>query len=127
MPSRRRRTLAPETVKLNVDEVRETIARAQRKQAALVVLQGSESEIGTHVMLDRPVAIGRDPKVELPLQDEGISPRHCRVAFDKEKNAFFLEDLGSTNGTLLNGKRVSGLKRLEAGDRIFLGACVVKF
>jgi diguanylate cyclase (GGDEF)-like protein len=127
MPPRRRRTLAPETVKLNVDEVRESIARAQRKQAALVVLQGSESEIGTHVMLDRAVTIGRDPKTELPLQDEGISRRHCRIAFDKEKSAFFIEDLGSTNGTLLNGKRLQAPKKLEAGDRIYLGACVVKF
>jgi len=127
MPPRRRRTLAPETVKLNVDEVRDSIARAQRKQAALVVLQGSESEIGTHVMLDRAVTIGRDPKTELPLQDEGISRRHCRIAFDKEKSAFFIEDLGSTNGTLLNGKRLQAQKKLEAGDRIYLGACVVKF
>jgi two-component system cell cycle response regulator len=127
MPPRRRRTLAPETVKLNVDEVRESIARAQRKQAALVVLQGSESEIGTHVMLDRAVTIGRDPKNELPLQDEGISRRHCRISFDKEKAQFLIEDLNSTNGTLLNGKRFEAKKRLEAGDRIFLGACVVKF
>jgi two-component system, cell cycle response regulator len=127
MPPRRRRTLAPETVKLNVDEVRESIARAQRKQAALVVLQGSESEIGTHIMLDRSVTIGRDPKIELTLQDEGISRRHCRIAFDKDKGSFFIEDLGSTNGTLLNGKRLQAAKKLEAGDRIFLGACVVKF
>src|SRR6478672_5381398 len=118
MPPRRRRTLAPETVKLNVDEVRESIARAQRKQAALVVLQGSESEIGTHVMLDRPITIGRDPKIELPLQDEGVSRRHCRIYFDKEKGTFFIEDLGSTNGTLLNGKALVGTKQLEAGDRI---------
>jgi two-component system cell cycle response regulator len=127
MPPRRRRTLAPETVKLNVDEVRESIARAQRKQAALVVLQGSESEIGTHVMLDKPVTLGRDPKAELTLQDEGISRRHCRIVFDKDKSAFFIEDLGSTNGTLLNGKRLQAAKKLEAGDRIYLGACVVKF
>jgi pSer/pThr/pTyr-binding forkhead associated (FHA) protein len=124
-PPRRRRTLAPETVKLNVEDVRESIARAQRKQAALVVLQGSESEIGTHVMLDKAVTIGRDPKTELPLQDEGISRRHCKVFYEKEKNVFIIEDLNSTNGTLLNGKRVSGQKRLEAGDRIYLGACVV--
>jgi len=127
MPPRRRRTIAPETVKLNVEEVRDSIARAQRKQAALVVLQGSESEIGTHIMLDRAVTIGRDPKIELPLQDEGISRRHCRIFLDKEKSSFFIEDLGSTNGTLLNGKKVAAAKKLEAGDRIYLGACVVKF
>src|SRR5262245_45251242 len=112
MPPRRRSTLAPETVKLNVDEVRESIARAQRKQAALVVLQGSEGEIGSHVMLDRAVTIGRDPKTELPLQDEGISRRHCRVFFDKEQSASFIEDLHSTNGTLLTGKRPAAQKKL---------------
>jgi diguanylate cyclase (GGDEF)-like protein len=127
MPPRRRNTLAPETVKLNVEEVRQSIKRAQRKQAALVVLQGSESDIGTHVLLDRPVTIGRDPATELPLQDEGISRRHCRVFLDPDEQRFIVEDLKSTNGTLLNGRRIDGEERLEAGDRIYLGGCVLKF
>jgi diguanylate cyclase (GGDEF)-like protein len=125
MPPRRRRTLAPETIKLNTNEVRASIAKTALKQAALVVLQGSESEIGTHVKLEQPVVLGRDPKSELPLEDEGISRRHCRVFF--EDDGFFVEDLGSTNGTLLNGRPLSAKKRLEAGDRVYLGACVVKF
>ena len=111
MPPRRRRTLAPETVKLNVDEVRDSIARAQRKQAALVVLQGSESEIGTHVMLDAPVTIGRDPKIELPLQDEGISRRHCRIAFDKDKGSFFIEDLRLDQRHLAQRQAAEGARR----------------
>jgi len=122
---RRRRTYGSETIKLSVDELKSSIARAQRKQAALVVLQGSESDIGTHVVLDKPVTLGRDPTVELPLQDEGISRRHCRVVQENEK--FFLEDLKSTNGTLLNGDRMQGRAQLSAGDRIYLGSCVVKF
>jgi diguanylate cyclase (GGDEF)-like protein len=122
---RRRRTQGSETIKLNVEEVRDNIARAQRKQAALVVLQGSESDIGTHVILDKPVTLGRDPLVELPLQDEGISRRHCRVVV--EEGRYYLEDLNSTNGTLLNGDRLEERRVLNAGDRIYLGACVVKF
>jgi diguanylate cyclase (GGDEF)-like protein len=122
---RRRRNQGSQTIKLSVDEVRSSIARAQRKQAALVVLQGSESDIGTHVVLDKPVTLGRDPTVELPLQDEGISRRHCRVLSDDGK--YVLEDLRSTNGTLLNGDRVAGRALLNAGDRIYLGSCVVKF
>lgn len=125
MATRRRRTIAQETVKLRVAEVQESIARAQRKQAALVVLQGAESDLGTHIILDRPVVIGRDPQVELPLQDDGISRRHCRVV--AEGIDFFVEDLRSTNGTLLNGARVDERKKLSAGDRIYLGACVLKF
>src|SRR3954468_5281401 len=122
---RRRRTAGSETIKLNVSEVRDSIARAQHKQPALVVLQGSESDIGTHVVLDKTVTLGRDPMVELPLQDEGISRRHCRVVSDDK--LFFVEDLNSTNGTLLNGERLQGRTVLNAGDRIYLGACVVKF
>src|SRR2546423_15471152 len=123
--ARRQRSLAPETVKLNVAEVRDSIAKAQRKQAALVVLQGSESDIGTHVLLDRPITLGRDPKVELPLQDDGISRKHCRVRFVEDH--YLLEDLDSTNGTLVNGELVAAPQRLRAGDRIYLGACVIKF
>jgi diguanylate cyclase (GGDEF)-like protein len=121
----RSRSLAPETVKLNVAELRDSITRSQRKQAALVVLQGSESDIGSHVLLDRTVTLGRDPRVELPLQDDGISRRHCRVR--AEKDVFILEDLNSTNGTLVNGQLVLDPVKLETGDRIFLGGCVVKF
>ncbi len=121
----RSRSQAPETVKLNVAEVRESIAKAQRKQAALLVLQGSESDIGTHVILDKAVTLGRDPKVELPLQDDGISRRHCRVRPDGAH--YLLEDLESTNGTLVNGQLVQEATRLRAGDRIYLGGCVVKF
>ena len=126
MTRRRRRTLSPETIKLNVDDVRESIARAQGKKAALVVLQGSDGDIGTHVMIDRPITLGRDPAVELPLNDEGISRRHCRVA--PHEDHFILEDLRSTNGTLLNGEQVKLEPQvLAAGDRIYLGACVIKF
>ena len=125
--ARRRRTHASETVKLKIADVRDAIARAQRKQAALVVLQGSESDIGTHVVLDKIVTIGRDPTCELPLQDDGISRRHCRVQRGEEPTAFVVEDLRSTNGTLLNGESLTEPTRLRAGDRIYLGACVLKF
>jgi two-component system, cell cycle response regulator len=123
---RRRRTLSGDTIKLNVDDVRESIARAQGKKAALVVLQGSDGDIGTHVVVDRTITLGRDPSVELPLHDEGISRRHCRVLRREDK--FIIEDLGSTNGTLLNGEAIAAEAALLApGDRIYLGACVVKF
>ena len=127
MPPRRRRTLAPETVKLNVDEVRESIARAQRKQAALVVLQGSESDIGTHVLLEqagdhRPRSHGR-----AAAAGRGHLAPPLPRRFDAEGATSSSRICGSTNGTLLNGERLQAAKQLEAGDRIYLGACVVKF
>jgi two-component system, cell cycle response regulator len=126
MPSkRRRRSGAAETIKLNTREVRESIARRQQKLAALIVMQGAESDIGQHVVVDKQVTLGRDPVVELPLADEGISRRHCAVM--PVDDHYVLEDLHSTNGTLLNGNKIEGRQRLSPGDRIYLGACVVKF
>jgi diguanylate cyclase (GGDEF)-like protein len=121
----RSKSLAPQTVKLNVAELRESLLTPGRKQAALVVLQGSESDIGSHVLLEGAVTLGRDPRVELPLQDDGISRRHCVVRADADR--FILEDLNSTNGTLLNGQLVLEPVKLRGGDRIYLGSCVVKF
>ena len=96
-------------VKLNVDEVRESIARG----AAQAGGAGGAAGLGVghrHARHARSaVTIGRDPTVELPLQDDGISRRHCRVAFDR-RVGFFLEDLSSTNGTLLNGERLQAAR-----------------
>lgn len=65
-----------------------------------------------------PVVVGRDPNCELPLPTLTISRRHCRI--DCEGERYLLTDLGSTNGTLLNGAPV-GRAELHAGDRIRIG------
>ncbi len=125
--ARRPRSLAPETVKLSVDDVRQSIEEALVKQAALVVLQGAESDLGTHLVLHRSVTIGRDPQAELPLADEGISRRHCRVVPGTDGTGWMVEDLKSTNGTLLNGEPLKRKTQLRAGDRISLGDSIIKF
>ncbi len=93
--------------------------------AALVVLKGPESDLGRHIVIENAITVGRDPRVELPLDDAQISRRHCRVV--RDKTDFLLEDLKSTNGTRLNGKLVHGPQRLRPGDCIALGDCVIKF
>ncbi len=117
----RRRTRAPATVKVP----RFDPPTLDRPRAALVVLQGAEADLGTHVWLDGTVTIGRDPLADLPLDDELISRRHCRVGFTDGE--YFVEDLASTNGTRLNEAAVLGRLRLRPGDRIHLGGSIVKF
>ena len=51
------------------------------------------------------VTIGRDPACECPVDDEAISARHARLSF--HHNQWWLEDLNSTNGTLLNQEKLA--------------------
>jgi len=68
--------------------------------------------------------IGRDPSCDLCLTDEFVSARHCRIF--PENLAFFLEDLGSTNGTFIDGMEVEKKSLLNAGQSIQIGITVMK-
>jgi hypothetical protein len=69
-----------------------------------------------------PIHIGRAPECELVLRDTRVSRRHARVT--ARDGVLVLTDLGSTNGTRVNGHRVSEVV-LGAGDRIMLGETVL--
>jgi FOG: FHA domain len=62
--------------------------------------------------------VGRGGDVDLRLSDTGVSRRHVDVRFDGQ--AALLHDLGSTNGTTVNGQQVQGWQ-LQHGDVIRLG------
>ena len=126
MPKRTDQRRPAETIKFDAEDIVDA-DRIKRRHASLLVLQGAEIDLGTHVVCDRPVTIGRDADVELPLRDGSISRRHCRVERDEDTSRYILHDLGSTNGTRVNGTRVAGAVPLAEGDKIFLGATVVKF
>jgi diguanylate cyclase (GGDEF)-like protein len=112
------------TVRVQADS-REMTNVGQRV-AVLLVVQGAEVDLGTQILCDGPVTIGRDADLELPLRDGSISRRHCRVD-QKSDGAYVLADLGSTNGTRLNGGRIKTPVPLTDGDKIFLGSTIVKF
>lgn len=126
MPKKTEHRRAAETIKFTAADVQD-FARTARRFAALLVVQGAEVDLGTHVVCDRPITLGRDPDVELPLRDGSISRRHCSVERDDESGRYVLRDLGSTNGTRVNGTRVKEPVPLAEGDKIFLGASVVRF
>jgi two-component system, cell cycle response regulator len=98
-----------------------------RVTASLLVVQGAEVDLGRHVLLDRPITLGRDERADLTLNDGSISRAHCSVERDPETGRYVLIDLGSTNGTSVNGTRVNDRVPLSAGDKIFLGASVIRF
>ncbi|HPG26954.1 MAG: FHA domain-containing protein [Spirochaetaceae bacterium] len=74
---------------------------------------------GLEVPIDRErIVIGRGRKADLVLAEATISRAHAALGFDGE--GFFVEDLGSTNGTLVNGARIT-THRLKHDDEIQMG------
>ena len=68
--------------------------------------------------------IGRGEQATLRLPDVGISRRHARIDFDG--NQVVITDLGSTNGTMVNGQRISAVA-LNPGDMIQVGTTTLTF
>ena len=73
----------------------------------------------------REVVIGRSRSCELALQVAEASRRHAAVRF--ESDHFRVRDLGSTNGTFLNGEPLEAERLLRPGDRIEIGGASVTF
>ena len=90
----------------------------------LVVTEGAAQ--GTRVELDTaPVTIGRDTRQTLALADTGISRLHARVSL--VQGQALVEDLGSTNGTFVDGQRVTGPAKLGENSVLRLGTHVLKY
>jgi hypothetical protein len=70
------------------------------------------------------VVIGREAGADLVLDDPGISRRH--LAARLENGAIVVEDLGSANGTYVNGHRITGAVELAPGDEIQLGNTIIE-
>jgi hypothetical protein len=66
--------------------------------------------------------IGRDITNEITVNDPEVSRHHCRLT--RGQGGYTLEDLGSTNGTFINGRRLTGAQPLAPGDLIGLGETV---
>ena len=88
------------------------------KRAKLVIISGND--LGTEFLLKQDCLIlGRGPNVDLAFDDSSMSRQHAAVEFVDQQ--FRVRDLGSTNGSRLNGKAVQ-VGELQHGDRIEIGS-----
>src|SRR3954468_2050466 len=70
-------------------------------------------------------SLGRHPSNTIQLLDKIVSKEHCTL--ERRANGFTLRDLGSLNGTYINGERVVGEQDLKHGDDIALGATRARY
>ena len=75
--------------------------------------------------LDKLTIMGRADSAQLVLEDETASRHHAVITRSGE--GYYLNDLDSANGVLLNGERISAPRRLLAGDLLELGGKTFKF
>lgn len=90
----------------------------------LLVLQGPDK--GRRFELpDAPALVGRESR-SLPITDNTVSRKHCEL-FPTEDQSWMLKDLGSANGTWINGQRVERTAVLKLGDQIRVGRTILVF
>jgi hypothetical protein len=87
---------------------------------SLVLPSGQRIPLG-----DRPTTVGRLNDCTVPLNDQNVSRRHAEIR--PGRGAYVVADLGSTNGTMVNGTRITGEQRLADGDILSFGSTYVRF
>ncbi|MCB0307900.1 MAG: FHA domain-containing protein [Bdellovibrionales bacterium] len=94
------------------------------KSALLIFLEGENAGSEIRVNPPRELVFGRSEECDIFLSEKKISRRHCKIHVHNTE--MILEDLGSTNGTLLNRKQVKGSHPLSEDDLIQVGTSLVK-
>lgn len=106
------------TIKTGLGMVGGKATRA-RKGLAIRVTRGPREITGISIPLDGPVVIGRSPDADLVIADDFVSSAHAKIV--PADGVLTLTDLGSTNGTLVNGQPATRPLPIAAGDIIELG------
>jgi len=115
--------------KTAVHSINDLLGTGRSKSAAYLIVISAKiaALVGKMIKLDRTeMVMGRAPDVPLQVEDDGVSRKHCKIAM-ASNGQFQLVDLGSTNGTFLNGVKVN-VATLQDGDKVQIGAnTVLKF
>ena len=116
-----------ESFVLAPQQARQLTGTPPQPAGRLVVLQSPAAAPGTEHTLDsRALTVGRGGQNDVPLDaDDFASARHAR--FEPRRDGVWVEDIGSTNGTYVNGARLSQPRLLRPGDVIRIGQTDLRF
>ncbi len=108
-------------------DLRGSRTSAPRAVAELTILDPARSrwQPGARITLETGAVVGRDAAGTLVLDEDTVSARHATLRHDR--GAWWIDDLGSTNGTFINGHPVRGSSRVSAGDEVRFGHVALRF
>jgi hypothetical protein len=92
------------------------------KSASALVIVKSETLAGQRFAIGTPVVVGRSDDADIVLDDSYASDFHFRIG--QQEGKIVLSDLGSTNGTYVNGRRVTVPTSLSKGDSVQIGKTI---
>ena len=101
--------------------------RAATRAAGTLIVERSPARtprVGERLPLRATNAIGRDAGNDISLPDEAASARHASLELRDDE--WWIEDLGSTNGTLVNGQKIAKRERVRFGDEIAIGRVALR-
>ena len=111
--------LAPQQVRQSAPKKRKVTGRL------VVVSNGAESDAAVYEIDTMAVTVGRGAGNDIPLNDDFASTVHARV--ESRPDGVWLEDVGSTNGTAVNGVLIEQARKLAPGDVIRIGETDLRF
>ncbi len=92
---------------------------------ARLIISGGPTAGQSVALRGAVVTIGRDSACDVVIPDASISRQHSQIL--RQESGWYVQDLGSRNGTALNGERLSAPHRLEDGDSLMLGAIPLRY
>jgi len=101
-----------------------SITPSQKRTKNEIVFVRSESQAGESYVIKDALTLGRSPDADVLLDDPYASEFHLRLI--SEDDRLTLHDLGSTNGTYLNGRRVTNPVVLRKSDSLQVGKTVIE-
>ena len=110
-----------ESIMLGAAEANALRAELGLQPARLLVIASPELDPGRTIEVAAPIVVGRDAASGIRLEhDEFASARHARI--EPRPDGAWVDDLGSTNGTFLNGSRLKRAQLAKVGDVIKIGS-----
>ncbi len=106
------------------DHLRLRIPNPISRRGARLVFVRSDSQAGTHFTVVDSVVLGKSPDADIPIDDPYASEFHVRIR--RSQGKLSASDLGSANGTYLNGRRMRHPVELARGDALQVGRTVME-